>query len=385
MKYRSTRGGGAELSGAKAIIKGIADDKGLFVPACIPELPFKIEDMTDAGYRDVAKAVIGAFFDDYTEEEMAACVNGAYDRKFTASDIVEISEAGGAYFLELFHGKTAAFKDMALSILPYLLTTAVKKEKEEAKICILTATSGDTGKAALEGFAPEIKHFSDQGISPVVIHQQNTFRIIRKCVPADDVLQMPESLDAADHLNAESGGIGVDLPHFLQRITAAQITEIGFLRKLIGIFGIKHDHVIAEQSQAAQPFLEVGNFHDGIARTVQHNAESLEHHVSGNRSACKCIADSPRRRLKRAILNDDCSRLRRHPENTRFRDLFKPDSHSVATVGNWVFLRQHREHTVDLRRSFGTIPDKTISTHEKNPFFIFQGIVFIVLRYNITM
>ncbi len=179
MKYRSTRGGGAELTGAKAIIKGIADDKGLFVPACIPELPFKIEDMTDAGYRDVAKAVIGAFFDDYTEEEMAACVNGAYDRKFTAPDIVEISEAGGAYFLELFHGKTAAFKDMALSILPYLLTTAVKKEKEEAKICILTATSGDTGKAALEGFADVpgteiIVFFPDSGVSQVQERQMIT-------------------------------------------------------------------------------------------------------------------------------------------------------------------------------------------------------------------
>ena len=125
MKYRSTRGGVAELTGAKAIIKGIADDKGLFVPACIPELPFKIEDMTDAGYRDVAKAVIGAFFDDYTEEEMAACVNGAYDKKFTASDIVEISEAGGAYFLELFHGGVMDYQALIPAALAALIASAV--------------------------------------------------------------------------------------------------------------------------------------------------------------------------------------------------------------------------------------------------------------------
>ena len=84
---------------------------------------------------------------------MRACVEGAYDSKFEEEEIVPVVKAGDAYFLELYHGKTAAFKDMALSILPYLLTTAMKKEKEDRKICILTATSGDTGKAALEGFA----------------------------------------------------------------------------------------------------------------------------------------------------------------------------------------------------------------------------------------
>ena len=159
MLYESTRGSLHKKTGAQAVIQGIAEDKGLYVPVQIPALPFALEDMADqmkkgtVGYREVAQAVIGTFFDDFTEEEMGACIAGAYDNKFTARDIVEIKEAGGAHFLELYHGKTAAFKDMALSILPYLMTTACKKEGETSKICILTATSGDTGKAALEGFA----------------------------------------------------------------------------------------------------------------------------------------------------------------------------------------------------------------------------------------
>ena len=159
MLYESTRGSLLRKTGAQAVIQGIAEDKGLYVPEKIPQLPFDLKEMTEkiakgtAGYREVAYEVIGAFFDDFTPQEMKACIDGAYDDKFTASDIVEMKEAGGAHFLELYHGKTAAFKDMALSILPYLMTTSCKKEGETSKICILTATSGDTGKAALEGFA----------------------------------------------------------------------------------------------------------------------------------------------------------------------------------------------------------------------------------------
>ena len=110
---------------------------------------------------------------------MQHCVDGAYDSKFEAEDVVPVVEAGGAHFLELYHGRTAAFKDMALSILPYLLTTAMKKENEDKKICILTATSGDTGKAALEGFADVpgteiIVFFPNQGVSEVQERQMIT-------------------------------------------------------------------------------------------------------------------------------------------------------------------------------------------------------------------
>lgn len=179
MKFKSTRGSDRELTGAQAIIQGISEDKGLYVPTEIPALPFKIEDMLGRSYQEIAFKVIGAFFDDYTEEEMKHCIDGAYDEKFEAKEIAPIVKAGDAYFLELYHGKTAAFKDMALSILPYLLTTATKKEKEDKKICILTATSGDTGKAALEGFADVpgteiIVFFPNQGVSQVQEQQMIT-------------------------------------------------------------------------------------------------------------------------------------------------------------------------------------------------------------------
>lgn len=179
MKYISTRGMDRRLTGAQAIIQGIAPDKGLYVPEEIPALPFVPGEMTDRSYQEIAKAVIGTFFDDYTAEEMQRCIDGAYDEKFEEKEIVPITEAGDAFFLELYHGKTAAFKDMALSILPYLLTTATKKEHEDKKICILTATSGDTGKAALEGFADVpgteiIVFFPNQGVSQVQERQMIT-------------------------------------------------------------------------------------------------------------------------------------------------------------------------------------------------------------------
>lgn len=168
----STRGSKNEKSAAQAIIAGMAEDRGLYVPQTIPALPFKPQDMIGKTYKEIATKVIGTFFDDYNDEEIKYCIDGAYTDKFEAEDVVPVVSAGSAHFLELYHGRTAAFKDMALSILPYLLTTALKKEKEDKKICILTATSGDTGKAALEGFADVpgteiIVFFPNKGVSAV--------------------------------------------------------------------------------------------------------------------------------------------------------------------------------------------------------------------------
>ncbi len=179
IRYISTRGKGQPRTAASAVIKGIAEDRGLFVPEAVPSLPFQPGDMVGRPYKDIAEAVIGAFFDDYTPEEIRRCVDGAYDEKFEAEDIVPVVEAGGAHFLELYHGRTAAFKDMALSILPYLMTTAVRKEKEDKQIVILTATSGDTGKAALEGFADVegtqiIVFYPSDGVSEVQKRQMTT-------------------------------------------------------------------------------------------------------------------------------------------------------------------------------------------------------------------
>ena len=179
IQYQSTRGSKNIKTAAQAVIQGIAEDKGLYVPQQIPKLPKTIDEMIGKPYQEIAYEIIRAFFTDYTTEEMKACVKGAYDAKFEEAEIVPVIEAGGAHFLELYHGKTAAFKDMALSILPYLLTTAMKKEKEDKKICILTATSGDTGKAALEGFADVagteiIVFFPNQGVSEVQERQMIT-------------------------------------------------------------------------------------------------------------------------------------------------------------------------------------------------------------------
>lgn len=179
IKYESTRGSSNYKTAAQAVIQGIAEDKGLYVPASIPALPCDIEDFKGKSYKEVAFTIIKTFFDDYTDEEMRYCTEGAYVGKFEEEEIVPVTEAGGAYFLELYHGRTAAFKDMALGILPYLLTTATKKEKEDSKICILTATSGDTGKAALEGFADVpgteiIVFFPNKGVSQVQERQMIT-------------------------------------------------------------------------------------------------------------------------------------------------------------------------------------------------------------------
>lgn len=179
IKYQSTRGSKDHKTAAQAVIRGIAEDKGLYVPESVPALPCKIEEFVGKSYKEVAFEIIKTFFDDYTDEEMKYCTDGAYDNKFEEEEIVPVKEAGGAYFLELYHGRTAAFKDMALSILPYLLTTATKKENEDKKICILTATSGDTGKAALEGFANVpgteiIVFFPNQGVSKVQERQMIT-------------------------------------------------------------------------------------------------------------------------------------------------------------------------------------------------------------------
>ena len=179
INYKSTRGSKEFKTSAGAIIKGIAEDRGLYVPESVPKLPVAIEELIGKPYQDVAFQIIKTFFDDYTDEEIQACVDGAYDSKFEEKEIVPVKNAGGANFLELYHGKTAAFKDMALSILPYLLTTAMKKENEQNKVCILTATSGDTGKAALEGFADVpgteiIVFFPNQGVSQVQERQMVT-------------------------------------------------------------------------------------------------------------------------------------------------------------------------------------------------------------------
>lgn len=151
--YKSTRGEGGEVTASQAILQGLAVDGGLFVPTAYPKLEVTMEQLSKMTYQEVAYEVMRLFFTDFTEEELKHCINSAYDSKFDTEEIAPMVKAGGAYYLELFHGATIAFKDMALSILPHLMTTSAKKNQSKEDIVILTATSGDTGKAALAGFA----------------------------------------------------------------------------------------------------------------------------------------------------------------------------------------------------------------------------------------
>lgn len=179
LNYRSTRGKGENISSIQAIVKGIADDGGLFVPSQIKSLDMTIDDLCEMSYQELAYYIINKFFPEFTKEELLYCVNSAYDSKFESLDIAPLKEHGGVNFLELFHGPTLAFKDMALSILPYLLKTSAEKLGIKDEIVILTATSGDTGKAALEGFKDIdgikiIVYYPQDGVSEVQKYQMIT-------------------------------------------------------------------------------------------------------------------------------------------------------------------------------------------------------------------
>ena len=151
--YRSTRTNSEPITSSQAILRGFPQDGGLYVPTAVPPLEKSLEELAKLDYRGVAYEVMRLLLTDYTEKELKDCINGAYDSKFDVQEIVPLKKVGDAWYLELFHGPTIAFKDMALSILPYLMTTAARKNGSGNEIVILTATSGDTGKAALEGFS----------------------------------------------------------------------------------------------------------------------------------------------------------------------------------------------------------------------------------------
>lgn len=170
--YQSTRDNREQVTASQAILKGLASDGGLFVPTNLPKLNISLEVLASMSYQQIAYEVMKLFLTDFSEEELKHCINSAYDAKFDTKEIAPIKKADGAYYLELFHGATIAFKDMALSILPHLLTTAAKKNDVKEEIVILTATSGDTGKAALAGFAEVpgtkiIVFYPKDGVSPV--------------------------------------------------------------------------------------------------------------------------------------------------------------------------------------------------------------------------
>lgn len=177
--YKSTRGQGEEVTASMAILQGLSDDGGLYVPTQIPALDADMKALSNMTYQELAYHVMSKFLTDFTEEELRSCIEKAYDSKFDVKEIAPLVEADGAYYLELFHGATIAFKDMALSILPHLLTTSARKNHVKNEIVILTATSGDTGKAAMAGFADVpgtriIVFYPKNGVSPIQEKQMVT-------------------------------------------------------------------------------------------------------------------------------------------------------------------------------------------------------------------
>ena len=179
LTYQSTRGRETGVPASMAILKGLAEDGGLFMPTEIPELDVPMEKLGTMTYQETAYEVMKLFLTDYSPEELKDCITKAYDSKFDTEEIAPLAKADGAYFLELYHGSTIAFKDMALSILPHLMTTAARKNRVDKEIVVLTATSGDTGKAAMAGFADVpgtriIVFYPKDGVSKVQELQMRT-------------------------------------------------------------------------------------------------------------------------------------------------------------------------------------------------------------------
>ena len=219
--YKSTRGNGTMVKASEAILKGLSEDGGLFVPDHIPALDKSLKELAGMDYRQVAYEVMKLYFSDFTEEELKTCIDSAYDDKFDTKEIAPLKETGhgNIFYLELFHGSTIAFKDMALSILPHLMITSARKNHIKNEIVILTATSGDTGKAALAGFAGVegtriIVFYPKNGVSPIQEKQMVTQK-------GDNTLVV------GIHGNFDDAQTGVK-SIFSDRKLAAEMAEKGF-------------------------------------------------------------------------------------------------------------------------------------------------------------
>ena len=201
LHYKSTRNSELKVTASEAILKGLAPDGGLFVPEEIPKLDVSMEQLKSMSYQEIAYEVMKLFLADFTEEELKGCIEKAYDSKFDTEEIASLVKVSDTYYLELFHGATIAFKDMALSILPHLLTTSAKKNHVENEIVILTATSGDTGKAALAGFADV------EGTQIIVFYPKNG---VSKVQELQMVTQKGSNVDVvAIHGNFDNAQSGV--------------------------------------------------------------------------------------------------------------------------------------------------------------------------------
>lgn len=252
--YSSTRSDSKKLTASQAILQGLAEDGGLFVPDHIPALEKSMEELAKLSYQETAYEVMKLFLSDFTEEELKNCIAKAYDQKFDTEEIAPLVYADEAYYLELFHGATIAFKDMALSILPHLMITSARKNQIKNDIVILTATSGDTGKAALAGFADVegtriVVFYPKHGVSPIQEKQMVTQKGANICVVGIEGnfdqaqtgvkqmfndAQLKEQLDVAgfQFSSANSINIGRLVPQVVYYVYAyAKLFENGKIQK----------------------------------------------------------------------------------------------------------------------------------------------------------
>ena len=270
--YSSTRSADVKVTASQAILKGLAADGGLYVPSVIPAFDVKIEDMTSMDYKQVAYEVMKLYLTDFTEEELKNCIEKAYDAKFDTDEIAPLVKADGAYYMELFHGATIAFKDMALSILPHLLTTSAKKNGVKNEIVILTATSGDTGKAALAGFADVpgtriIVFYPKNGVSPIQEKQMVTQKGDNTYVVGihgnfDDAQTGVKNIFGNEALNAELDAAGF-------QFSSANSINIGRLVPQIVYYVYAYTRLLAngeiEAGEKINVVVPTGNFGNILA------------------------------------------------------------------------------------------------------------------------
>jgi len=274
LKYSSTRGSGVKLDAAQAIIQGLAVDGGLFVPDSMPKVDAAfIASLGELSYEERAAKVLGLFLTDYTADEIAGCVARAYgNHKFDAAMRAPVRIFDDLGVLELWHGPTSAFKDMALQLLPQLMSTALKKTGEKDKVLILVATSGDTGKAALEGFCDvdQIKimvFYPEGGVSRIQQLQMLTQEGANVNVTAvrgnfDDAQSGVKSIFGDKAFNAELGAKGVKLS------SANSINWGRLVPQIVYYFSAYADLVKAGKIKAGEEInftVPTGNFGDILA------------------------------------------------------------------------------------------------------------------------
>lgn len=272
IKYCSTRNNTLKVEASQAVLKGLSDEGGLFVPEKMPTLDKTLAELATMDYQEVAYQVMKLFLTDYTKEELSACIKKAYDAKFDTPEIAPLVKVDDDYFLELFHGATIAFKDMALSILPHLLTTAAKKNKVEDEIVILTATSGDTGKAAMAGFADVagtkiIVFYPKDGVSKV----QEAQMLTQKGENVEVVAIKGNFDEAQSGVKAlfENKGLEEELLHKGIRFSSANSINIGRLVPQVAYYVYAYTRLLKEaeikDGEALNVVVPTGNFGNILA------------------------------------------------------------------------------------------------------------------------